>query len=274
MRFKLVVCLVFILMSSCSKNKGFGEAIPIEMNTNYFPLTTDNNWSYRNSYEFLEDHKVFEEHMSVKDSIKEDETISYRFSSNLEAKKKGIGTSLLTNGKLTKVEGKLIFNGDFMFHIPVLDDTLALPLRNLILLDQNIGDDKSLSNHEGTVEDSIDLMANDTLLPISYSYKLKTVSGQKYKSFEVINTEYEDVISTQLELDLSAKVNLPEGYDLEIFVKQDVLKSTFRFAKEIGLISVESELNIDFEDLSEFSLDHLKSDSGVSTQFLKDYSLH
>jgi len=273
MRYPLVVYLVLILMSSCSKNEGFGEAIPIEMNTNYFPLTTDNHWTYRNAYEFSEESQVFDEAMRVKDSIDEDETISYRFSSNLDTKQKGIGTSLLTNGKLTKVEEKLIFNGAFLVHLPVLDDTLALPLHNLILLDQNIGDDKRLSQHKGTVEDFIDLNANDTLLPVSYTYELKTISGQKYKSFEVINDEYEDVISTQLELDLSASVTLPDGYDLEILVEQEVLSSTFRFAKEVGLISVESELNVDFEDLSEFSLNHLKSDSGVSTQFLEDYSL-
>ncbi len=270
----LLSLLVLSFLFSCSKEKGYGLAIPKETAINYFPLALNNQWSYHNTIELSSPayHQESDETLRVSNTGNENETTSYLFSSSVVPKKRGVSTSLLANGKINKVRGKVIYNGNFIFRLPILGDSIRLPLHNFLLLNQNAGVDELLSTAEGTLQDT--LQFGDSLqLPATIVYNLQATGGKAYVNYPNNGQTFNNVISSKLTLNLSATATLPDGFSLEIIVPQKVLTSTNYFAKEIGLIYNQTTIHVVFEDLSEYTVSQIDSIVGASSQILTQYAL-
>src|SRR5699024_7356473 len=125
--------------------------------------------------------------------------------------------------------GKVIYNGNFIFRLPILGDSIRLPLHNFLLLNQNAGVDELLSTAEGTLQDT--LQFGDSLqLPATIVYNLQATGGKAYVNYPNNGQTFNNVISSKLTLNLSATATLPDGFSLEIIVPQKVLTSTNYFA--------------------------------------------
>lgn len=263
--------VITLLLTSCGKDDGFGEAIPKETSKNYFPTSKGNRWNFDNQFYSQEDTTESKEILRFRDSIKENGTFSSRFTSDLPLSKRGVGTSLFTNGKLTKIEGRLIFNGDFIFQMPQLNQSIKIPLRNLIVLDQNISKDENLSTFNGTFQDT--LAITDEKIPTVFNFSLDMDSGEEFESYSNGIDTYDDVLSSRLNLRLSAQGVLPNGIVLEILAEQDVLNTTYFFAKDIGMIFSTSTTTIAFEKLYDYSFFQMDPIKGNSVQVLEDYKV-
>src|SRR5699024_3235887 len=162
------VLLSLLLLSACSSNDDdFGSPIPIETSTEYLPTTIGNHWDYDNTIDIPDQyHHESEERLSVTDSTTESATPSYLFSSNVGIQDQGVMTVLLTHGKINKVEGSIIFNGSILLQIPVIDESISIPVHNLFLLDQNEDSGQTLTSITDTLTQTITFSGES--LPVNF----------------------------------------------------------------------------------------------------------
>lgn len=260
------------VLSSCTNSDDFGEAIPIEKATNYFPLTMANQWKYEGNIQ-IEDHyqhKIYET-LKVNDSIDEADTPSYLFSSNVNFKNWSLGRVMLRNGKLNKVKGKMVYNGKFIFTFPVFGGSIKIPLYNLLLLDQNAKQGENLS----TIQDSLKttLSLNNKKIPVKIHYTLKTNEGKTYQYYATEKDRYKHVVSANLSLELLIITNYSDQPKRVLLGQQKVFDIDTHFAQQIGMISSKSRLNIKFENLTDSSTISTDSIVGSAQQILSNYSL-
>lgn len=263
---------LFILVSCSSDDDGVGPANPNETATNYFPMQVGNQWTYQNKLD-LEGEAPQEgtEKLTVDDSFTSNGSTSYTFTSNVSPAQQGVASMLFTNGQLTKVEGRLIYNGQFEYNISAIDASISIPLHNLIMYDQNIDSGQNLTSITDTVTKNINLSGTD--VPVNFYYTFESYEDSFYESLSANNQEYDDVISSQFIVNLSASADILPGLSIDILLDQQVLQSTNYFAKGVGLIKSKNDINLEFEDLSEFGFPSLPPIHGDSSQILIDYSV-
>src|SRR5699024_450635 len=210
-------------------------------------------WTYQNERD-IENQPPQEgtEQLSVDDSFTSNGSTSYTFTSNVSPDQQEVATLLFTSGKLTKVEGRLIYNGQLEYNLPAIDASFSIPLHNLIVYDQNIDSGQNLTSITDTITKNIDLSGMD--VPVNFYYTFESYEDDFYDSFTANDQEYDDVISSQFIVNLSASAELLPGLNIDILLDQQVLQSTNYFAKGIGLIKSENLINAEFEDLTEFGL--------------------
>lgn len=262
---------VILLVASCSSDDNGGPANPKNKAVNYFPLTTANSWTYHNNIN-IEDQfqNESDETLTVTDSTTQAESVGYLFSSNKSGQDQGFMTAMLSNGQVNKVEGKVIYNGNIILQIPNVGDSISIPVHNLYLANQNKNSGDALSSVNDAL--SQNLSFNGMSIPATIEYTIKTTEGDVYENYPAGDIEYEDVISSNLEVHLSVSANIL-NMDMQVLINQKAFDVTNYFAKEVGLIYSHNDINIHFEDLSEFGIP-LDSVVGTSTQTLDDFSVN
>ncbi len=268
-----LLSILLCLVSACSSQDDSGLAIPKETAINYLPLTIGNQWTYISQVTL---DSVVEsdttEVISVSGVTEDNETPGYLFSSSVAGDKQGLTAMLWTSGMLNKVEGRIIYNGNFIFKLPFSGDSLVIPLHNLIYVNQNADNNQELSSFSGNLQDSISL--DSTQYPIHYRYQLTSIENQAYTSYSNGLNTYEDLISSSLNLELSASITLPNGNEVELISNQDVLKTTNFYAREIGMVHSLTDIKIIFEDLSAYDLPALPTSRGTATETLTTYEIN
>lgn len=269
-RFYVSSLLVVVVLLSCSvENQGLGTASPKEPAADFFPLKRNNQWVFKNEIEG--DHSgSFFETLVVKDSLTENETLGYLLDSDQANKNQGLMTAMLSNGRMNNVEGRLFFNGDLQLTMPVLD-SIRIPLRNLLLLNQNSEEEKELISNKGSFKSLVTL--DSTLVSATIDYKIRTVLVDKLTSYSVRKKNYEKVISILVILELKATADLPGNFKVDLLSQQEVLQSINYFAEEIGLIYSETVMEGEYEDLSEYGIPRSTEFKRLIVQSLEDYSL-
>lgn len=269
--FLLSLFALALLVSCSSDDDDMGSPIPIETAINYFPATVGNHWDYHNNINIPDQYQhESDETLTVSDSTTTNDTSSYLFSSNASSIDQGFMTTILTNGEINKVEGKVIFNGNLVVHLPVLEEAISIPVHNLFILDQNVDSGQNLTTLTDSLTQTINFSGQD--LPITFNYTLQTIQGDSYDNHTVKDMVYDNVISSNLQLDLSATVSL-SVFNIAILLNQTVLNSTNYFAENIGMIESENDIHLEFEDLSEYSVPQIPSIIGTSRQVLLDYKV-
>lgn len=268
----LLSLLLLALLSAChAENDEFGPAIPKERQINYFPLAIGNEWKYDREEQIINHYyEQNTEKLTVTDSIHEFETPGYLFSADVNADKQGVATQLLTGGILNKVEGKLVFNGNFTYHFPVLEDSLIIPLQNALILHQNREDGYVLSATEGQIYQNLTIDQTD--IPVIYNYDLQFIQGSSTENSAVVS-DYEEVISAKLILKLSATAIDDTQTVVDILPEQEVLISNFSFAKDVGVFRTYSDIYLAFNDLNAFSVAEIPPFTGWNAEELKSFDL-
>src|SRR5690625_7751641 len=203
--FFLFIGFISVLFISCNPgNDELGPAIPKENVVNYFPLSKNNSWKYEYEEEILNHYiKNNIQTITITDSIKEYDTPSFLFSSDIKPEDQGVISALLTGGTINKVESKLVFNGDFVFRFPVLGDSIIIPLENALILHQNRKSGDLLSSFSDQNHLKIELENNE--IPVEIEYDLKFFQYDSFKNSMEIFDDFVDVIYSRLILSLLCK---------------------------------------------------------------------
>lgn len=263
--------IIFLLFSCNAENDEYGLAIPIESVVNFFPLSEGNQWTYENHRQFNGFIEENEEVLTVTDSVPVFETPSYYFSSDQPISDQGVATKMLSQGYLNKVEGKLIYNGNYIFDFPLLGDSIVIPLENALLIHQSRNPGQVIFSQEGSFLQSIYLQ--NTEVPLYFTYSLKIIQGSKSENFSSIFNEYEEVISSQIVLDLQAEYNPSSNQPVEVLNQTDASVTTFYFARNIGLFNVYQTAHLPYKNLHQLGLTNLDPIQGWSSQDLKSIRL-
>lgn len=238
--------------------------------TDYFPVANSYQWTYLNATDVAQQQNENEETITAKDTTVSSAS-AYAFSTNVALKEQGVMTLLLTNGYVTKEDGKLVFNGSFNLTIAELNQTIAIPVTDLVLYDKNAGSGIPLS----TLADSYsqDFTFSGLTIPVTIDYILETSQGDVMATFNNGLQDYDDVISSNIKLSISASATIM-GMSLDVIPNQEALQTTNYFANEVGLILSDSNIHLEFSDqLSQIpNIPELPTVDGTASQRLETYS--
>ncbi|MFT6096947.1 MAG: hypothetical protein ACJAXY_001001 [Nonlabens sp.] len=228
---KLAFAICLISIVSCDPSDDDGNNVT-NNNFSYLPLNTNNSWDY--------DVKI------GADSSVEGLTVSsvsgneYTLTANPNPPS-GIMTGILSSGTLRATAGKLIGNGTVDFGIQGLDN-LTLEITDGILYDQNANPDTELYTTSGTSTQII--QAYD----LDISYEITTVQLASVAQMNVNGTNYTDVIHSQLII--NAAIGTVILVPIPLLSAQDVIVIDNYWAKDVGLIKSDTQLDYTLEDLS------------------------
>lgn len=271
--FLLGIFTILIAVSCTEHNDDYGLAEPKATSTPYLPLKMDHEWSYDNTTD-LQNRKTIDtiETLSITDTTEAAETTGYKFSSDVADESQGLTTRLIAGGQVNEVNGRLIYNGEFNYRVPGLETEIQIPLKNLLLLDQNREAGDTLTRQNDTI--TRDMQLNGASVPLRVVSTFTTLESEDHETYTTANNdEYGDVVTSTIKINLSASITL-NGKRVKILNDQSVVETTNYFAKDIGLVNSKSDIHLEFEEPQE-SIDlDLNPIKGTSTQTLTDYTLN
>lgn len=222
---------------------------------NYFPRKENNEWVYGNlrtdevlgvdPVTQLDNEETGTETLVVTDSTESESTFENVVEGDVEA---GIITRALANGTFSKEDEKGIFDGEVPFE-GTEDLTIDIPLENIVIYDPNAEDGETLYAEEG-IETSMPIEAAgmELELDISYDVEITAIDAPENVS------GYEDLIASQMVLS-NLSISIDTGIIGEIEVLEPIeenIVSTNYFANHVGLIKSHTDIDIPFEDLSDY----------------------
>jgi hypothetical protein len=249
--FFMVISFVWI---SCTDDEGNTQNSIVE--NDYFPLVVNNSWDYENTISAPSQSDVAsQETLSISNSSETGTLTKYDFeTSNLEGS--APITLALSTGIVYKNDNSLVYTGTFEPGIS------QLPALSFEIQDGKIYDK---SKNEGSVLFSFSDTIQETIqgFPVRVDYTVSSVMGSAFENLSVKNQNYEDVISSRLLVSMEI---LPSN-TLNILRNPDVVEITNYFAKDVGLIKSETNINFDFitfpslplEDINFLTLQELLS---------------
>ncbi|MFD0932292.1 hypothetical protein ACFQ0R_06700 [Psychroflexus salinarum] len=257
---KILLLAVFILATlSCSEE----DDSSLVSDVNYFPLEIENSWTYSNqSYSNTENSQGTE-------TLTINNQDGNRFSfTQIVNSQPGLFTSVLASGEVYKQNGnqKIIYDGNLSLALDNNLQNFEFPLDDIILYDANLSQGDVMFSNAG------ELQQNINGFPVDFEYEINST----HKGFlisEVINdVTYEDIFVSEINISLSASVFLVIS-NFSILQKQDIIKITNYYAKDIGLIYSKADTEIIFEDIPEQLNTEISDVNTTSTQNLMSYSL-
>lgn len=261
----LSIAFVLISLISCSSDD---TSINDTNNATYFPLTTGNEWNYTNTSTA---------EGGIENTNEETLTITtqnnnaYSFSSSANMLERGVITGILVNGSLTKQNGKLIYNGEYVVDLSSFDiENLNIPIDNLVVYDVNASAGDALSTISNTINQTLNLQGQD--IPLSITYSLNTIQHEILESYTVNNTSYENVLKADVSLNLVVNASLVV-VTVPLLEEQEVLTSSNYYAADVGLIYSENSASYNFEDLSQFGIPNIDSIHVDSSQSIDTYTV-
>ena len=258
---KSLICLLMLgvcLFTSCADDDNENS----QNNTNYFPLATSNSWNYQNTFTSQDqDDMESEETLTVTDSSEVGGNTLYEFetSNPLNA---APTTNALSNGSLYKQNSSLIYNGAFGLGLPEFPE-LNFEIQDGKIYDKNASAGTELFAFSDTLQESIEGA------PILINYTITSVMNESFEVLEVNNEIYEDVISSTLNVNMviTTEVGIPPNF-LE---EEEVVEVTNYFAKDVGLIQSETDINFKFITFPTVTLDDF---TFQIKQDLQDYNVN
>jgi len=251
-----------LLLCSCSSSSeettnGNGSSTP--SNSDYFPLSTNNYWTYTID--------------SMRDSlyIANDTLIAGTPHKKCKAKDFPIGfysNSLNKNG-VRKSGDQVLASGTFDLEaftgLPI-----AINLTDFIIFKENVSAGQTLSNVTGTLQQTV----QD--LPLTIQYKVTSIAGATLPNYTAPNGDaYTNVkgVNTIINLQVST---VYFGIPFVILPSQDVLVSTQYFAKNIGMVHTNTNLQYELSSGIPAGIPLPIPSSGNQTQqeFLDDYHIN
>lgn len=261
----LSLALVMISLISCSSDD---TSVNDTNNSNYFPLTTGNEWNYKNS--FIAEGESENTNDETLTTTTENDN-AYSFSSSADILERGIVTGILVNGNLSKQNGKLIYNGQYEIDLSFYGmENLIIPINNLALYDVNASAGDQLSTISNTIDQNFNVQGQP--VPLSMTYSLSTEQNEILESYTVNNTSYENVLKANVSLSLAVDASFAI-ITLPLLEEQEVLISSNYYAANIGLIYSENATSYNFEDLSQLGIPNIDPINVNSSQSIDTYTV-
>ena len=241
----LFICFVFII--SCD-DEAYDSNID---NSNH--ITSDFSPSGDNDYWIYDVESsstdVPEMSFTATDSIylsSVDEN-SFTLNANNDGVANGSMNILLTNGTISKTPTTLVFDGNIDVPQNLLDlgFTQDLSIENMTLLNLEASNNEEMFVQESNFSEIIDIMGTD--VPVEISSRISTKKINFYTNETINDTNYNDVFEAEFALNISVNGTFSvAGFTqtIPILETQDVMKVTYFYANNIGLIRAETSQGI------------------------------
>lgn len=169
----------------------------------------------------------------------------------LDANDDGIASGnmniLLTNGTLNKTSTTLVFDGaiDLPENLADLGFTQDLSIENMTLLDLNASNGETLFLSEGDFSETIDIQGVG--VPVEVRSKITTTKINLHDTKTLNGTDYDNVFEGEFALNISITGTFTVGVieqTIPILEAQDVMKTTYFYVENIGLVRAETDQGI------------------------------
>jgi hypothetical protein len=227
------IMLTFCLISLVSCDPNDDNAGSGDTDFSYFPLAVTNNWDY----EVVTGADSSSESLSVA-SVTGNE---YTLTAN-PATPVGFMTRILSGGALKAESGKLIGNGTIDFGLQGLNN-FNVTITNGTLYDQNASVGRELYSTTGSTTQTVQGFDLDI------NYEVTTVQQADIAQMTVEGMSYTEVIHSQLIINASITTAV-FTQQVPLLTPQDVIVIDNYWAKDIGLIKSENQLDYMLEDFS------------------------
>lgn len=263
----LTALFAAIILVGCSSDDE--NTPPVGNDTNYFPLTKDNSWTYNNESQSQGlPPTQSTETLRVMDSTGRNGTTHYDLESD-QPTEGGAVTTLLAQGELSKTETELIYNGNFAINIGQMGiEDLVFPIENAVVFSTTANAGTELFSFSGEITQQI--MIEGQSVPVTIKYTVSTTNLGVLESHTVGGEKFQDVLSSNLVVSASASV--PFGpIDLQVLTPQEVFSATNYYANNVGMIDSDVTIAYEFEDLSEYGFQNVPPVNIQSTQEIESY---
>ena len=172
---------------------------------------------------------------------------SFTLNANNDGVANGSMNILLTNGTISKTLTTLAFNGNIDVPQNLLDlgFTQDLSIENMTLLNLEASNNEEMFVQETNFSEIIDIMGTD--VPVEISSRISTKKINFYTNETINATTYNDVFEAEFALNISVNGTFSvAGFtqSVPILETQDVMKVTYFYANNIGLIRAETSQGI------------------------------
>jgi len=260
------ILLLIASFTSCTDSDDEGNVITPP--ADYYPLLIDNYWNYSVTNSNLD----LNETQNTRDSLYVASASANSFGLAVNGIANGTMNTILTQMSLMPSENMLTGSGSITFPFEGLED-FQIGIENAILFNSNSPANTVLSEFEGVIEQVIEG------LPITATYKVKTIQGGTSATLFLNNQSYDNVIESflTLELTITTNVEVIPGSVIEVLIldTQNVLEITNYFVEDIGLVRSEADISYVLEDFSQIgiTLPIAGSLNASSLQVLDSYSV-
>lgn len=271
--YRLSLISVLVLIVSCHTDEGYGLAIPKANSVNYFPLTVGNQWTYHTAVS--DNSGVLSEStdtLYVADSLNVYETPSYVFTpDSTTTPAPNTFLSFLSLAWLNNVDNRLILNPELPLELPLFDSPIALPAKNLIVLQQNIESGEQISSIGDTLYRTVSYQEKS--IPVVLTYEITTYMGQKLEDYETDRGVFKNVSASQIKISLGIRTGYVEQNNFEFLPRQEVLSTTNYFAERTGLIESRTDIRFNYQNLGRLGISAPAQIKQYIQQQLTDYQL-
>lgn len=262
LRFLFVFAL---LLASCSSDDDATPNDDDNDDQNFFPLVVGNSWDFENTLSTAgQDDLVTNETLSISGTSENSGNVVYEVETDDPANS-GPVTLALSQGTLTKSNAKLIYTGVFGLGLEGFPE-VNFDVENAPIYDKSASNGIEMYSQIGTIEQDFQGV------PITIEYTLSTIMGESLASFDVNGTTYDNVISSQLIINMVASASVDPLPPFPILASQDAVIITNYFADGVGLIQSETVTTFVFQDLPIPNIP-LEDISLTTLQILTDYSV-
>ncbi|NBC58517.1 MAG: hypothetical protein GVY05_09600 [Bacteroidetes bacterium] len=263
----LLLAFGFGLLIACSSDDDSNTESNIT--GNFFPLVVNNSWDYENTLSSSvagQDDIVTTETLSITGTTENSGNTVYELDTDNPAGSSPV-TLALSQGVLRKNDASLIYTGQFGLGLTDFPE-INFDVENVQIYDTSASLDTELFSQDGSIQQEFQG------LPLSINYTLSSIMGDSFESFESNDVTYDNVISSQLiiNLEITANITDPLPLNIPILQSQDAVVVTNYFADGVGLVQSETDTNFVFEDIPipDFTLEDI---SLLTLQELVNYSV-
>jgi hypothetical protein len=234
---KTILAFCLISLVSCDPDDDNGNSSSTNTDFSYFPLAVANNWDY----DVVTGTDTSSESLTVASVTGNSYTLTANPTTPV-----GFMTRILSGGALEAVSGKLIGNGTIDFGLQGLNN-FNVTITNGTLYDQNASADTELYSTTGSTTQTVQSFDLDI------NYEVTTVQQAEVAQMTVEGISYTEVIHSQLIINASITTDVSiAGFTQQVplLAPQDVIVIDNYWAKDIGLIKSENQLDYMLEDFS------------------------
>ena len=228
-------CLIVFLFNSCSTDDSTSNN-QINSAVDYFPNEIGNIWNY-NVENISQSNPELNTNTVDVVSIESSNESSFSLDVNNGEIANGTTNSIFSNGTFLVNTETLIFNGDLslLSGLEIFQD-FEIAFTDFVVYDINAALNTELYFSEDTIEQEVDL--GEQVIPFLLEYNLSNTHITYLNSLNVNEFEYNDIIQTEIKLNLSVSAVFDLGIPItqSILNTQDVLVINNYYAKDVGLI--------------------------------------
>ncbi len=203
----------------------------------FFPTTLDSEWNY----DVTNTNNDTNETTDSTDRlfISSENGNAFMFGVNDDNVANGSKNGILVDADMNKTETTLSTTGELELPIPGL--SFIIPYDNALLYNLGAGNNSTLSSFSGTIEETVQDF------PLLVTYTLNTTQIGQLNAINLNGDDYNDVVKSNMTLNISVStsIEIVPGFPIELPIldAQDVLSIDSYYAKEIGLVRSEAEIN-------------------------------